>query len=197
MDTPKNPEKNELTDVIQSYIDKYTDLYNLIKINGMRWLTVSPPRSDDEPESHLSDWLEEFERFIPLCHNVLIVAEFASLRLHFHIVYDVKDKIKEYKTFNRWAKMVQCRVYNGEPKGGLPYMFKDIEEALLLLKKPDYTITDIRSLKTDRKKNIRIQRQLRLEEVEKVKNFVPVSTPSWFTRDEGEDSDSIENTIFR
>lgn len=143
-DDPSDTES--LSTEVKDYIDRYQDLYNLIKKAGMRWMTISPRPSAEAPFKGSSQWaLRWLDYCVTFTDQYIFVFEIAFSRLHMHIVYSCKDKVKEYIFINyvrnglppretlfikKYGKdtclPAQIRVYNGEPKGGIAYLFKDV-----------------------------------------------------------------------
>lgn len=117
------------------------NLYNTISQSSPRWLTISPRADDRHPDKYLDVWYEEFIKIRKFSSNILGVVEFENLRMHFHIVYSVTDRVKEYKTINSWRQTCQVKVYNGLPRGGLHYLFKSIEDTKQLISTNKYMIT--------------------------------------------------------
>lgn len=113
------------------YCTEYRPLYDSIK-RRPRWLTISPPYSNIDPDDYLREWNEEFFKFRYFADKILGVAEIANGRIHFHFVYEQKDPIKEYRHLNTIRRDSMVRVYNGYPEKGLHYLFKDIEESKML-----------------------------------------------------------------
>lgn len=167
------------------YCSSYLTLYGKIKSQGMRWLTISPPISDSDPDVYYDMWFEEFELFRKFVKNIILIVEFSNLRMHFHAVYSVKDKKKEYMIVNRFRKGNMVRVYDGEPKGGIHYLFKDIEVSTELLTKSPIIDLDALNLSVEKRKHDRRQKLLK-EKEEKLKD-VNNSVPSWMLS--GEDTD--------
>lgn len=132
----------------EKYCPKYQKYYD--KINGpkMRWLTISPPYSDIEPRTFIKNWVNELAYINSFANEYIIVFELTEqLRLHMHIVYSLKDKTKEYLFLNRirlasyppsdkllygfdFCKPSQVKVYNGQPAGGIHYLFKNVDELI-------------------------------------------------------------------
>lgn len=148
------------------YCEKYRPLYDKIKSQGMKWLTISPPYNDIDPMKYYESWTYDFEDFRKLAKEVIIVAELTKeLRMHFHIVYSVKDRIKEYKVINGFRKGNQLRLYKGEPMKGMHYLFKDLEDIVELLNiTPILTMDDLNVLVEARKK---LKKKEAREELEK------------------------------
>lgn len=124
------------------YCRNYGDLISKIRHHTKKkWLTISPPSpSAGSAQEHFDDWLKSFMMFRKFAEHLLGVAEFENGRLHFHIMYTVKDAVKEYKVLNKWRIHSMLRVYKGLPREGAHYLFKDIETALELLFDPIFTI---------------------------------------------------------
>lgn len=112
----------------------HTVRYNLILVSNPMWLTISPPPSDITPKKIINQyWLYIFGEIALACENMLCAIEFENLRMHFHILIAVKDKIKLYKVYNKLREQFICRIYRGGPDKGLHYLFKNISEAYELL----------------------------------------------------------------
>lgn len=109
------------------YCCQYARDHDSIMSLNPRWLTISPPADTDEPLASLGYWLKKFRCLNDISRDFILVAEVSDqLRLHFHILYSLKDHVKEYKYINGWRHEAQIRVYNGGPKAGKHYLFKDI-----------------------------------------------------------------------
>lgn len=137
----------------------WTEMYNVIKIGDQqdRWLTISPPHNDDDPNLYLKAWISKLLPLIHIAHNLILVAEVTNLRLHFHIYYSLKDKVKEYIYLNGWRKHAQLKVYNGEPKEGIDYLFKDIEFTRQYISSPNKIIYDRTDLLLFKQENKRVK----------------------------------------
>jgi len=125
-----NAKKITPPDCLCAMCQEYSPLLDLMRKTGnLRWLTVSPPADDKDPELSYKDWMQRLKPLVNIASSLILVAEISSqLRLHFHILFCSKDKVKEYKYVNGWRHNAMIRVYNGEPREGLHYMFKDLEE---------------------------------------------------------------------
>lgn len=126
----------------------YQPMYNRIKEMGMIWVTVSPPYSANRPKDDVKRMIsEDFKRLRHVCRELILVAEMSDQqRLHYHMVYDIRDKIGEYKVANRLRKDYMCRRYLGEPRGGIKYLFKSIHETAEYME-GERVIYDIVSIK--------------------------------------------------
>lgn len=130
-----------LSEESKMFVERYQPLYDKIQEENPRWLTISPPADCKTPDKFLELWYEEFSKFRKFATRVLGVVEFANLRMHFHICYSVKDRIKEYRVINDWRQSNMVKVYNGAPKHGIGYLFKDVEETQVLITNMYYIIT--------------------------------------------------------
>lgn len=118
-----------------SYIEKYNDTYQEILQKGMRWLTLAPKNEGIGAAAMLKRWLIKLEAMVKIVHEMILVVEIGSnLNLHFHAVYSVKDRVKEFKYVNGWKYEAMVRVYYGEPKEGIRYLFKDIDASRAFFK---------------------------------------------------------------
>lgn len=124
------------------YCTKYEGYLSKIRHSPKaKWLTISPPRPMGGSAQKLFDqWLNSFMQFRKFATTLVGVAEFANERLHFHILYTVKDEIKQYKVLNNWAIGTMLKIYDGLPSEGIHYMFKDTKKAKLLLTQPVFTL---------------------------------------------------------
>lgn len=140
------------------YESKYEATYRQIKDKNPRWLTISPPASDLSPKKDLKIWMEMFiYDFRKYMNEFILVVEFKHLRMHFHVFYSRKDRIKEYRCINQLRKVSQVKVYDGEPAQGISYLFKDIDEATELLNGQPaiYTYNDVCKNYKDYRKRLR------------------------------------------
>lgn len=139
---------------------QYDILYDSIKREGMRWLTISPKYSFEEPQKDFESMLDAILEMISKDSLMLGVAEMSEqLRLHYHIVYSAKDKIKEYKVLNKIRQISMLRVYNGEPKGGIDYLFKDVVTTRAYINEPVFTHKQLLDLRFYRKMERKIKKQ--------------------------------------
>lgn len=171
-----------------AYCAEYDALYKTILCQGMRWLTISPPISDIDPDKYLDAWIDDLENMRKVAKNMILVVEFANLRMHFHAVYSVKDKKKEYIILNGYRKGNQVRVYNGEPTGGRHYLFKDVDVAKEIIDKdPIMTMATFDAIVEKRKEQIRLER-LKAKEM-KLTEFTK-DIPKWMLSN---DDDSMSS----
>lgn len=111
-----------------------------------KWLTISPSYSDEEPKEYIQKWMMLLGYFYTyVAKDYIQVYELSDQgRIHLHIVYTVNDRIKEYLFLNRlrcgmlknkesikrfgkdFCRPCMVRVYDGTPKEGLHYLFKDV-----------------------------------------------------------------------
>lgn len=105
------------------------EIYDFIKGRGMRWLTISPKNNAGiAPHKFLFMWLDTLRQLKYISNKFILVVEMSEqLLLHFHAVYDVYDKVKEFKMMNKWRHDAMTRVYNGEPEKGFGYLMKSVE----------------------------------------------------------------------
>lgn len=127
--------------------------YKTIKQGNAWWLTISPPRREGSPsklyEADKSTMLKNIKRF---ARSFICVAEIANDRLHYHIFYDLSNKIAKFKFIGGIAHTLRYmyRDCKGQPKEGaeweddegvkhppIHYLFKDVEEI-----RDDYGIED-------------------------------------------------------
>lgn len=123
MDTEK------LTSLLGVTSDEYTQIYDRIRVSGhARWLTLSPPPDDGaDPRLGHIYWLKKLTKMHGFTTDLLLVAEVSpNARLHYHMFYSVKDRVKEYIYLNGWRRESNIKVFNGEPREGIGYLQKDI-----------------------------------------------------------------------
>lgn len=145
----ENPNKLDENDCTCDYCSKYLGLYTRMRQSPKcRWLTISPGYSDRNPDADVDRWTTKLLYLNKFANAYIIVFEMSDqLRLHMHIVYTVKDRVREYIFLNRMRKGVKpdvrregmkilrvdggepgvnVKVYDGVPRGGIHYLFKDI-----------------------------------------------------------------------
>lgn len=134
------------------------ELYNNINKEGMWWLTISPEYNDRKPQLDYDSFLkDDLYTMRSAFKNVLGVAELTTqMRLHYHMVFSIKDNIKLYKRINSMRRYgvsqgVKCNIklYKGNPREGLHYLFKDIEFTRTFISDPIYTNATIEAIKAN------------------------------------------------
>lgn len=129
--------------------EKYRDIYDtIVKSNCSRWLTISPPYSDEDPQIYIRKWDKVLSYVMTFAPRWLFVYEISSQqRIHIHGIYQLRDRVKEYLFLNRlrngmstkceiaeygkpFCRPNMVRVYDGTPLEGLHYLFKDIKDLL-------------------------------------------------------------------
>ncbi len=166
MDTRENIDLSVKSALVRMYEGDYRVLYNKIKDSGMKWLTISPAGDSGSPALFLAGWVTDFELFRKFANDVIIAVEFASCRMHFHIVYDVKDPIKEYRVINRWRMSNQLRLYKGEPELKMPYLFKDVKDSEKVLPGISivYDMDSLNAIVQARKDTRKVEKQIAQEQ---------------------------------
>lgn len=148
----------------QEYISLYTSKYNNIIQHRPRWLTISPPYDDKEQaQENYEYWIKKLVKLKDIASDAIIITEMSTqCRLHYHIIYSLKDPIKEYKYLNGWRKEAQVRVYNGQPKEGVSYLFKDISFTKEYLPNAQliHTRTSIMEWNLERKRALRQRKKV-------------------------------------
>lgn len=132
--------------------ERFRPFYEAVKLRP-RWLTISPPYSHEDPDDFLKGWYEEFYEFRYFGDKIFGVMEEKQGRLHFHLIYELKDRIKEYRVLNKIRKNAMVRVYDGYPRDGLHYLMKDIDVALELCRSYSPVITSPRIEVYHKKRN--------------------------------------------
>lgn len=121
----------KISNFTAQYIEQYSPLYESILQQGMKWVTINPdPKYLEHYSSNkiLDQWLAKFKQLRYLAHEFILIVEISrALKLHFHLVYSVKDKVKEYKMINTWKLEANVLYCFGEPKHQIGYLFKDID----------------------------------------------------------------------
>lgn len=149
-------QKNVLIDnCICDLCKEYQERYDLIQVKP-RWLTISPPENTLDPDDLVMDWNEVFFKMRYFARNMLGIVEVKNCRIHFHIVYECKDSIREYHDITRIKKNSIASVYNGYPEQGLHYLFKDIDDIRgLLTVSPIITTIDVEKKHTKYQKRLK------------------------------------------
>lgn len=125
-------------------IDYITTTYDMIKAHANDyWLTISPPPEDSDPETLKIIYLCKLKQLAKCSRSLLGIFEFANDRMHMHIYFSCKDNVKRFIFVNGIKKEFMARIYKGEPKDGCPYLYKDIDTSMQLLKSHIFTIYDI------------------------------------------------------
>lgn len=132
-----------------AHFNDYQTIYDLVANiypNQRRFLTISPPHSDEDPECKQRYWLSQLLDLRYCATNVIGVTEFKDERMHFHIVLQVTDPIKYYKLTGRLSSLCNTLSTKHLPKDGFPYFIKDIEDSYLLLSQPWITLPILETL---------------------------------------------------
>lgn len=154
------------------YCTQHLFQYQYIMGTHPKWLTISPPANEDNPDKYYDMWLDDIEDLLKCSDAILGVVEFASYRMHFHIMYSCKDNVKSYRLVNRFRKHAMVKIYDGGPKAGLHYLFKDIKNTMSLVNiNPIITETFLRQRKQDRVDKIKEMK--RKEKVQQCERTIP------------------------
>lgn len=123
-----------------TYCEHYADTYERIATSGRaRWLTIAPPSTHNDAITDYKLWMSQLTKIKDFADFLILIAEISpQMRLHFHVLYSSKDKPKEYRYINGWRYDAMVRIYNGTPKEGKHYLFKDIASTQEVL--PDASI---------------------------------------------------------
>jgi len=117
-----------------SYCTEHQAIYDKIDPKKAKWVTISPPDHGMDPDDFFKDWNEFFHSQLRYFgKNILGVCELKNLRQHFHIVYETTDNKKEFLMWSKIKKQCQTAILHGYPKGGIHYLFKDIQDSFDLL----------------------------------------------------------------
>lgn len=131
----KNEDKSyDIKGDISKYIEKYSPIYNSIVKDGMFWFTISPtyrtlsiPRLFEHDKEQMLEYINEFAK------EYIIVAECTNDRLHYHFVYSLKKggAIRRGLYKGRFVEArIQFRDLKGEPRKGIMYLFKSVNETI-------------------------------------------------------------------
>lgn len=120
-------------DIPMKYIKIYNEIY--APPTGGRWLTLSPPYSNNKVECLDSMYMDTIQKLLKCSKELIGVREFSSMRLHYHICYLSTNAKAEYIILNQMRKEHEWQVcwLKGPPKQSLAYLFKDYEESLNIL----------------------------------------------------------------
>lgn len=188
------------TNYCRSYCKEHINRYTSIKYSNARWLTISPKSVDNVNPHDLSlFYIDKYVKELSkACTNMIMIVEFASERMHFHILLDVKDAVKYNVIVNTAMTYTQTRSYKGVPAGGIHYLFKDVHEALFILKSVDHIIyikEDIAAMIYSDKQSNAVKRQelkrIKAEMKYSQQKQIEQAIPSWMLK-RNHDSDSDE-----
>lgn len=186
----------ECTKECKKYCKEYIKKYLNIKYGEPRWLTYSPKSASEVHPDDLHKYHTNVLKKLTYCsENIICVTEFKNERMHFHIFLDVKDKIKYNIFVNTLMTNSMARSYKGEPKGGIHYLFKDVEDALEIL-----TLDKIIQTETQLKKVIeddKLERQIERKQIKQIREQMKLaqrleeykSIPKWMQEDYSEEEE--------
>ena len=130
-------------------VSNFTERYKPFLKNRVRWLTISPQHSENDTEDDYRMFLENVSLNFSFAGNLVGVAEVENLRLHYHIIYELKPGYHKYEYIKlngirngcprKRIKPCMVRVYDGFPKEGIEYLFKDLNKTLDYIYKPIFT----------------------------------------------------------
>lgn len=168
-------------ETIEEDNDSVTSLYKgqVAEYKDPRWFTISP---DGKHYSDIlvliKEWIIKMHKWLyPSCRHYIFVLELDDSRPHFHGVCDVKDDISFTSKYWTIKNGNNSRVHTEFTKGGLSYIFKDVD---ITYKRtgvqPVYEYGDW-LLELARRKEAR--RLLILERREQELKDNEIATPSW------------------
>ncbi len=173
---------------------RFYDRYKAMIDSGKAvWMTISPPYNDMDPQLCYNGWLSKFLEFRKFTSDVFGVLEMTDdLRIHFHIMYRLKDKIGQYKFVNSVRAMyrpqLQVKIYSGRPEQGIHYLFKDCEDAINYVDDPVFCMETLDGIvehaKDERRRKVLEKRTEALKEFNK-------GIPEWMRK--GFDSDDEDS----
>lgn len=183
------PEDPGIKDKHMEYYEQYKQQYDSILASGMRFLTVSPRATEGSfqkvYDKHVIDFIKPLQH---IANDFMAFAEFTDkYRLHWHIVYTLKDKIKLAKyIYKLTVQGIQTCDLKGQPLYELRYLIKKHKKTKRLLKDNRPMITRQNILDDTAYERKRMLESIAAEKVRK--QLERPITPNWMKRSDSTDS---------
>jgi len=168
----------------------YCSLYvEMVKaFTDIQCVTISPNTKlfKDQP-SMLKDVLEEIRKLGRHCINYLGVIEYES-QAHFHIIFDVKDRVKFNNYFFHIKQLHNSKKHNVF-HNKLHYLFKDVSKTYKEIGQiPIFEMADLQGV---HERKMAEYKARRLEEKLAQLDYIQPKLPKWFDPDRESSEDDM------